>query len=334
MMNKKRLPHIITAVSLVFFIVLGLASAASTPSPTPRQDLVLNGEESKLLEGTIWALGGIKVEFHPSGKLIAKQQEMSMVTYGGNPNVRIKELNGSWERIGTDVKYVFRDRYGSEEWYLEGKFDPGNFTISGASYIFFRGEEKQGNATLKFYAPIDSANRYINGFDTALFGRWYAPLYFNNSYILNSETKTMEKDNNKIHGYYFYAGNFTAYKVYGKNGDDIDFNREVFTDKDIVGFEKGTYTTDDKGTITFKVTHTFDRTENKLLSKDEFTARQKAQGKTTAQINEAIKVYFPDRSVKYIIGSINDKFYGDLLGGEVGLNIKENIRRNGDFTKE
>ena len=33
MMNKKKLPHIITAVSLVVFIILGLA-CATTPNPT------------------------------------------------------------------------------------------------------------------------------------------------------------------------------------------------------------------------------------------------------------------------------------------------------------
>jgi hypothetical protein len=73
-MNKKWLPHGITAGALVFFIVLGLA-CASTPEHK-WAGVRYNGEDSPMLEGTTWTYIGHNdgtrkiAEFRSGGKLV------------------------------------------------------------------------------------------------------------------------------------------------------------------------------------------------------------------------------------------------------------------------
>jgi len=294
-MNKKNLPHIITAVSFLIFIVLVQACASV---PRKWEGVNYNGEDSKLLEGTEWRLflsGNdsyyYKFELQPDGKVVAREWN-----------------NGSWERNGEDVKLVLNNgRY-----YIEGKFDPDNIIINGT--IFYSGGQR--DITFKF-TNLSNAN----GFDTALYGRWT---------VIGADSVVMGTTNNGkvsdivydvVVGYTFYFGNFITFKRWGKGGN-------------IEQLEKGTYTTDDKGTLTFKVTHYYDRSEKIFLSKDEFTTRQKTQGKTTAQINDTIKEYFPDRSVKY---SIDATAYGSFvndLGYTKVLTIKESINRLESFLQK
>jgi len=47
MMNKKDLPHIITVVSFVFFIVLGLACASTPSVPKEKQQQIRQLAESR-----------------------------------------------------------------------------------------------------------------------------------------------------------------------------------------------------------------------------------------------------------------------------------------------
>jgi hypothetical protein len=293
MMNKKRLPHIIAAVSLVVFIVLGLASLASAPSQW--KDVKYNGEDSRLLGGTKWIRTDVDdkkiVEFHPDGKLVARDWQ-----------------NASWERVGTDVKLVYWDG----RFYVEGKYDPDNLTILGVRYDS-NGSQYNG-FTLRLVGSL-SAQRYVDGFDTALYGEW---LTFGADVGFMTYQGVEYYD--VVVGYTFFAGNFLTYKRYGYKGS-------------IEKLEKGTYTTDDKGTLTFKVTHTYDRTEKIFLSKDEFTARYRSQGKTAAQINEAINEYYPDRSVKYSVSPTPPGLV--LFGGEKYLEIYDSIplRGIGQFIK-
>jgi len=267
MMNKKNLPRLITAVSFVVFIVLVQACASLFP-PDPWKDLKLNGENSKLLEGTTWAWNKTKIEFHPNGKLDGPK------------------CYGSWERVETDIKLSFFYLGGHQ--FLEGKYDPDNFVISGVEYLNTYDNKK--DFTMEFTGLINGTQRYVNGLDTALNGKWTTDTRLRTMKMKDGKLVSVKEDENEVVGYTFFVGNFITYKRYG-------IGEKAITEK----LEKGTYTTDDKGTITFKVTHYYDRTEKTFLSKDEFTARQKAQGKTTAQINDAIKEYFPDRSVKYSI---------------------------------
>jgi hypothetical protein len=158
------------------------------------------------------------------------------------------------------------------------------------------------------------AQRYVDGFDTALYGEWFTP-NADDAAVIYQGVRYYDV----VVGYAFFAGNFLTYKKYGNKGN-------------IDKLEKGTYTTDDKGTLTFKVTHTYDRTEKIFLSKDEFTARYRTQGKTAAQINEAINEYYPDRSVKYSISPTPPGLA--LFGGEKYLEIHDNIPfRVGQFIK-
>jgi hypothetical protein len=114
-MNKKWLPHGITAGALVVFIVLGLA-CASSPSPE-WTNVSYTGEETPLLEGTTWNLtysdgdANRTVVFQSSGKLF------------------ISGISGSstWQRIGNNVKFITGDGFAS----YEGTYDQGKQTIMG-----------------------------------------------------------------------------------------------------------------------------------------------------------------------------------------------------------
>jgi hypothetical protein len=102
-MNKKWLPHSITAGVLAVFIVLGLA-CASTPTPHQWADVQYSGEDSPLLEGTTWTYinrssGYTRtVEFRSGGKLV--------VSGWGN---------STWERRGNTVRMVVDNGYYSWE---------------------------------------------------------------------------------------------------------------------------------------------------------------------------------------------------------------------------
>jgi len=293
MINKRILPHVITVVSFVVFIVLGLA-CTTTPRSRKWEGVNLNGEDSKLLEGTAWIRTGIdnpyKVEFHPNGKF--------------NSAIR---GNASWERVGMDVKLVLFDGF----YYFEGKYDPDNLIISGVCYNSISDGKE---IFILEPAGFIGNQRYVDGFDTALYGRWYT--LDDNAVVMRTTGNSVTGD--VVVGYAFFAGNFVTFKRYGVGGD-------------IEKLEKGTYTTDDKGTLTFTVTHYYDRSEKIFLSKDEFRTRYKAQDKTVAQTDEAIKEYFPDRSVKYFI---NDASGGSaFLGWTKVLEFRESIPRLNQFFK-
>jgi hypothetical protein len=94
-MNKKWMPHGITAGALAVFIVLGLA-CASEPSVRYEWDAVYHGEQNSLLEGTKWifkgshsSYGTCDVEFNSEGRFWG-----DMDTLG----------SGTWERNGYTVK--------------------------------------------------------------------------------------------------------------------------------------------------------------------------------------------------------------------------------------
>jgi hypothetical protein len=245
MMNKKNLPHIITVTSFVVFIVLGLACATTPPQ---WEGVIYNGEDSKLLEGTVWCFetdhtfyNKKRVEFHPDGKLAARD-------WG----------KASWERVGTDIKMVLDN--GSL--YIEGKYDSDRIEINGT--LFSSGGNKW-NFSMELDGSIADAQR-IARLDTALYGTWIG------------RGEVIDRTY-----YTFLAGNYGLY----------------FREKESPPIEKGTYTADDRGTITIEVTHVYDGTEKIFLSKDEFTARYKGRGYTDAQINAEINKYHPERTYKY-----------------------------------
>jgi|GEM_PF-3581669 len=126
-MKKKPLPHLLTVILLIVFIVLGLASAslptkksASKPSTESNQlNVVYYGESNRLLEGTSWILTASdwpsdrqpnNIDFFSNG-----------IVNGFNGNT------STWERKGFDVRLVIEDGRS----FIEGKYNPENFTITG-----------------------------------------------------------------------------------------------------------------------------------------------------------------------------------------------------------
>jgi hypothetical protein len=127
MMNEKKLLHIFIAVSLVVFIVSGWLGCKSNPPPW--KDIVYSGEDSKILEGSIWSYvsnrTSIEVEFQANGKLIASDD-------WGIPNllkglIPFSDPKISWERVGMEVRIVLEN--GRNQ--IEGIYNPENNTISG-----------------------------------------------------------------------------------------------------------------------------------------------------------------------------------------------------------
>jgi hypothetical protein len=115
MMNKKNLPHIITVTSFVVFIVLGLACATT---PNQWKDVTLNGEDSKVLEGTAYVF---TVSDWSPGR--------SPLIISFLSNGKADGFNGksSWERTESDVRLVIENGRSL----IEGVHNPENKTISG-----------------------------------------------------------------------------------------------------------------------------------------------------------------------------------------------------------
>jgi len=118
-MNKKNLPHIITLVSFVVFIVLGLACASTSNTSNQWKDIVYNGEDYKALAGTTWSM---TVSDWPNNR------QPDKIDFLSNGRV-IKNGNGgnSWERRELGVNLVVDNGYS----FIEGKINPENNTISG-----------------------------------------------------------------------------------------------------------------------------------------------------------------------------------------------------------
>jgi hypothetical protein len=109
-MNKKWLPHAISAGALAVFIVLGLACASNKWA-----NVTYSGEETPLLANTTWDLTFLNgtrnctVVFQPGGKLSVS-------------NFLI-EVDGTWQRTGNNIQFVFTDAFGSYAYAFEGTDD-------------------------------------------------------------------------------------------------------------------------------------------------------------------------------------------------------------------
>jgi hypothetical protein len=117
------------------------------------------------------------------------------------------------------------------------------------------------------------------GVDTALDGSWRSP---------KSRYGGFEND---LCEYTFLAGNYEAFWDYGS---------------EITPYHKGTYTTNDKGEISLKLTHIYDRRGRKWQTKGEFTKEfteyAKSEGATDAEIKEYFeKKQLVDQSFTYFI---------------------------------
>jgi hypothetical protein len=114
-MNKKWLPHVITAGAFVAFIVLGLACTTA-----PKwANVTYSGEDEPLLEGTTWTYISLSentrhlVEFRSGG-------QMNFSGSGGDY---------TWQRSGNTVKFI-----GNDGWfYFEGTYYPQTKKIMGSA---------------------------------------------------------------------------------------------------------------------------------------------------------------------------------------------------------
>ena len=114
-MNRKRLPHLVTAVALAVFIALGLGSGASVPRQW--EGVVYQGEDTPVLAGTAWALTTEGWEEHRAPILLDLL-----------PNGQVGRMkNSSWERVGQNVKVVTQGGFNL----IEGTLNADNNTITG-----------------------------------------------------------------------------------------------------------------------------------------------------------------------------------------------------------
>jgi hypothetical protein len=100
-MNKKWLPHGITAGAFVVFIVLGLACGSSPPAAPPAKwkDIVYTGENAPLLEGTTWTYINTGNEYIDTREFRA----------GGKLIIHGDSGNHTWKREGNTVYMITDD---------------------------------------------------------------------------------------------------------------------------------------------------------------------------------------------------------------------------------
>jgi len=129
------------------------------------------------------------------------------------------------------------------------------------------------------------------GQDRALNGKWRSP-----------ESRGGGFENDELCEFTFLAGNYEIRSCVGLEGGYRDSYRSPI----IIPFEKGTYTTNDKGVIFLKPTHFYFRETEKWYTKDEFIKLLKSEGgMTDAEIKEVIEDegIFLNRSFVYSISS-------------------------------
>ena len=122
-MNKKWLPHGISAGALAVFIVLGLACASA---PAKWANITYSGEETPLLANTTWDLTlgnnyGV-IKFQPGGKLSYIGQYDYLYGRSGG--------YGTWERTGNNVKFITNGDYAYEGIYRDRQIT-GTYETSG-----------------------------------------------------------------------------------------------------------------------------------------------------------------------------------------------------------
>ena len=176
MVDKKKRPYIITAVLVVFFIVLGLVACAT--SSGQRNDISYSGENSRVLENTAWTfivndttLGISRyqiIDFLPNGKL---QVSYTTTNTGFSSTQDITTRidlrgNSSWERTGLDVKLIFENG----NYHGEGKHYPESKYISGT---LFSSDGKETKFSMEHIGVADTSSSFAGSFLGSTTNRFY-----------------------------------------------------------------------------------------------------------------------------------------------------------------
>jgi hypothetical protein len=150
MMSKKKLLHIITAVSFVGFIML--ESACVTPQ---WKDVIYNGEDSKLLEGNAYVI------------TIINTNELGFIDFLSDG--KLNGIGRTWERVETNVKIKLARGYEHFEgiYNHEDKTIIGTQSFSGSSYKQEVRLDYIGEAGRRFDSNVGNFTftQIVNGFD-------------------------------------------------------------------------------------------------------------------------------------------------------------------------